>query len=119
MKKYPKYYNKKTLLEELASSSGNILENLVLIESLNQTKTKSISISKLLQESSQLQQTLDKEREVYRELAIKGATTFIIIKDLQKINNMYRFSLSYFVKLFVQALQQKAEFGKSKSLILR
>jgi dynein heavy chain 2 len=31
----------KTLLEELANSSGNILENTVLLESLNQTKAKS------------------------------------------------------------------------------
>lgn len=29
------------LLEELANSTGNILENTVLLESLNQTKSKS------------------------------------------------------------------------------
>lgn len=45
----------KTLLEELASSQGNILENKVLIESLNQTKIKSNTIAKSLHESTQLQ----------------------------------------------------------------
>jgi dynein heavy chain 2, cytosolic len=76
----------KTLLEELASSTGNILENTVLIESLNQTKQKSQTISLSLQESSKLQENLDQQREVYRMLAVKGAQLFISIGDLKKIN---------------------------------
>jgi dynein heavy chain 2, cytosolic len=47
------------LLEELATSTGNILENKQLIESLNQTKSKSSTIQKSLLESSELQQSLD------------------------------------------------------------
>jgi dynein heavy chain 2 len=72
----------RTLLEELASSTGNILENRVLIESLNQTKSKSTIISKSLLESSELQASLDQQREVYRPLAQRGATLFILISDL-------------------------------------
>jgi len=39
------------LLNELASSSGNILENKTLIDSLNQTKIQSNQIEKSLTES--------------------------------------------------------------------
>lgn len=66
-------------MEELASSTGNILENTALLDSLNQTKSKSQIISKSLEESSQLQQNLDQQREVYRNLAQKGASLFILI----------------------------------------
>mmetsp|Transcript_20379 Transcript_20379/g.17677 ORF Transcript_20379/g.17677 Transcript_20379/m.17677 type:complete len:306 (-) Transcript_20379:301-1218(-) len=94
----------KALLEELASSSGNILENKTLIESLNQTKSKSNIIATSLKESSHLQESLDKEREVYRGLANKGSQLYIVITDLQKISNMYRFSLAMYLGLFKKCL---------------
>ncbi len=95
----------KALLEELASSTGNILENKTLIESLNQTKSKSTIIAQSLRESSALQESLDKEREVYRSLAHKGSKLFIVMNDLQKINNMYRFSLAMYIRLFKKCLE--------------
>ena len=94
----------KVLLEELATSSGNILENNSLIESLNQTKEKSKIIEKSLKESSELQESLDEQRNVYRGLAVKGALLYMLINDLQKANNMYRFSLKLYVKLFNKSL---------------
>ncbi|EGR28544.1 hypothetical protein IMG5_173090 [Ichthyophthirius multifiliis] len=98
------------LLEELANSTGNILENTVLLESLNQTKSKSQTISQSLQESQKLQENLDQQRDVYRFLAIKGAQLFICINDLKKINNMYRYSLNYFIQLFKMCLKVKNQF---------
>ena len=44
----------KQLLDELANSEGNILENKALIDSLNQTKQQSTQIEKALSESHQL-----------------------------------------------------------------
>lgn len=49
----------KQLLTELANSKGNILENKVLIDSLNQTKTQSSQIEQALGESKNLQVSLD------------------------------------------------------------
>lgn len=49
----------KQLLTELANSTGNILENKTLIDSLNQTKIQSNQIEKSLSESKNLQVSLD------------------------------------------------------------
>ena len=49
----------KMLLDELANSEGNILENKALIDSLNQTKTQSNQIETALDESKKLQLSLD------------------------------------------------------------
>lgn len=49
----------KQLLTELANSTGNILENHSLINSLNQTKIQSNQIQKSLEESKNLQVSLD------------------------------------------------------------
>lgn len=49
-----------SLLEELASAKGNILENKELLESLNKTKESSATIEKSLEESIKLTDSLDK-----------------------------------------------------------
>jgi len=79
----------KQLLTELANSSGNILENKTLIDSLNQTKIQSNQIEKSLTESRGLQVSLDEQREVYRNFAHIGSNLFMVFGDLIKMNNMY------------------------------
>lgn len=77
------------LLDELANSEGNILENKSLIDSLNQTKQQSTQIETALEESKKLQLSLDQQRNVYRTFANIGSNLFMVIGDLIKINNMY------------------------------
>ncbi|XP_051782842.1 cytoplasmic dynein 2 heavy chain 1 isoform X2 [Erpetoichthys calabaricus] len=98
-----------SLLEALATSQGNILENKGLIESLNQTKASSALIQESLSESHRLQVFLDQERDAYLPLAEIASKMYFIITDLSKINNMYRFSLASFLRLFQRALQSKKE----------
>ncbi|KAJ3215292.1 Cytoplasmic dynein 2 heavy chain 1 [Dinochytrium kinnereticum] len=101
-----------SLLKELASSDGNILENTSLIESLNETKSKSVSISNGLQESHKLQVALDAERDKFSPLSEFGSSLFFVVSDLKKLNNMYDFSLASFLRLFEQALKSE---GSSKN----
>ena len=103
-----------SLLEELASAEGNILENKSLLESLNQTKAKSSTISTSLEESLQLQASLDQERDSYLPLAQFGSSLYFAIGDLSKLNNMYRFSLSSFLRLFQRALQSQQDLGNTE-----
>jgi len=97
------------LLEELANSEGNILENKALIDSLNQTKQQSMEIENALEESKKLQTSLDQQRNVYKNFAYIGSNLFMVIGDLIKINNMYQFSLQFFIKLFKRALDTKPQ----------
>ncbi|KAK3283536.1 hypothetical protein CYMTET_8768 [Cymbomonas tetramitiformis] len=94
----------KSLLQTLATSTGNILENHALIESLNETKVKSNTIKESLAESSQLQESLDKQRNVYRPIAERGSKMFFLMHDLRTLNHMYQFSLSVFIHIFKKAL---------------
>lgn len=97
----------KNILDELANSTGNILENKQLVDSLNQTKTQSSEIEKALVESQKFQQSLDTQRNIYRSFAAIGADLFMVIEDLIKINNMYQFSLASFIGMFKKALESK------------
>ena len=90
----------KMLLQTLATSQGNILENKELLESLNEAKVKSNTISESLDESTRLQKSLDEQRRMYLPVAMRGSLMFFLLQDLSTINHMYRFSLSTFLKLF-------------------
>ena len=94
----------KKLLEELATSEGNILENKSLLQSLNNTKASSIEIKKLLDESKEQEASLDKQCDVYRPLAILGSVIYTMLQDLKKANQMYQFALGGFMKLFQKVL---------------
>ncbi|XP_032214095.1 cytoplasmic dynein 2 heavy chain 1 isoform X5 [Mustela erminea] len=106
-----------SLLETLATSQGNILENKDLIESLNQTKASSALIQESLKESYKLQVSLDQERDAYLPLADSASKMYFIISDLSKINNMYRFSLAAFLRLFQRALRNKQESENTEQRI--
>ena len=97
----------KKLLESLGNSTGNILENKPLIATLEQTKKQSSQIETALNESGQLQVSLDQQREVYRNFSIIGSNLFMVFGDLLKMNNMYQFSLAAFIKLFNRALDSR------------
>lgn len=107
----------KNLLETLANSTGNLLENKELLNSLNETKSKSNTIAKSLTESKDLQQSLDQQREVYRPIAQRGSAMYFLIKDLSTINHMYQFSLGAFLQLFRVALSQDSPPGNVSSRI--
>ena len=95
------------LLQELASSEGNILENKTLLSSLNELKSKSMTVKDKLEEASQLQESLDGQREVYRTIAQVGSRLFFTLLDLRRVNPMYRYSLPMFLALFKKALGAK------------
>jgi len=95
-----------SLLEELASAKGNILENKELLESLNKTKESSATIEKSLTESHRLTESLDKEREVYLPLAETGSKLYFVIVCMDAVNSMYKFSLNAYLGLFQRALKK-------------
>ncbi|GFR12638.1 cytoplasmic dynein 2 heavy chain 1 [Trichonephila clavata] len=110
-----------SLLQELASARGNVLENEELVASLNKTKSSSNEIAIGLKESHALQLSLEEERKMYLPLAEFGSTLFFLMTELRKVNNMYCFSLVSFFKLFNQALEislsNKEEGGRIGKLI--
>ncbi|KAL2095874.1 hypothetical protein ACEWY4_008022 [Coilia grayii] len=106
-----------SLLETLATAQGNILENKDLIDSLNQTKASSALIQESLSESHRLQASLDQERDAYLPLAESASKMYFVITDLSKINNMYRFSLASFLRIFQRALQSKQECENTEARI--
>jgi len=98
-----------SLLETLATSEGNILENVKLLDSLNETKVKSETIKEALQKSKELAVDIDSERQVFAPIAIQGSKMYFLIEDLKHVSHMYQFSLPVFLAQFKKILEVEGD----------
>ena len=83
-----------TLLYELANSTGNILDNTDLIETLEKTKTKAVR-----SRSSRRRRHLRRSTSrcaAYRPVAKRGSILFFVMSLLSTLNNMYELSLALY-----------------------
>ncbi|POM59710.1 hypothetical protein PHPALM_31519 [Phytophthora palmivora] len=94
-----------TLLRELSSSSGNILDNEELIATLDETKNKATEISAKLELSSFTKDEITKAREVYTPVALRGSIMYFAMAALATIMKMYEISLASFLTVFHTALE--------------
>ena len=97
-----------SILTDLSNSDSDILENKVLIKSLQEAQKKSILISRDLKESQATQEKILKTTSLYRPSAKRGSVLFFSLSSLSEISPMYEFSLSSYLVVFRKALQDSA-----------
>ena len=96
----------KNILKLLAEANEDtILDNVELIETLEKSQTTSVEIKIKIEESQVLEAKIEKVRNSYTDVSIRGSILFFVIKDLALIDPMYQYSLQYITKLFVLALK--------------
>ena len=93
-----------TELDASASSDLPLVDNEPLIEVLNTAKSKSVEISKALEVAAETNENIEKNRDTYRDAAMRGAILFFSIDGLSAISSMYEYSLSSYMTVFINAL---------------
>ncbi|XP_033631251.1 dynein heavy chain 3, axonemal-like [Asterias rubens] len=93
------------ILEVLSSSEGNILEDETAIKVLSSSKTLSEEISAKQEIASKTEKEIDETRNGYKPVAIHSATLFFCISDMANIEPMYQYSLTWFINLYLQSIQ--------------
>ncbi|CAG9558411.1 unnamed protein product [Danaus chrysippus] len=88
------------ILRLLYASSGNILDDEELIETLNESKETSEIINARLEETEATEVSISAAREKYRTVATRGAVLYFAVAQLADIDPMYQFSLKYFNQVF-------------------
>jgi len=96
---------------DLASSTGNILDNEELIATLESAKLKSVEISAKLAESEITKVDINKTRAAYAPAAKRGSILFFAMASLSNIMKMYEISLASFLLVFKRALIGGAQGG--------
>eukprot|EP00118_Oscarella_pearsei_P005341 m.24505 g.24505 ORF g.24505 m.24505 type:complete len:2538 (+) comp28630_c0_seq1:2-7615(+) len=100
-----------TLLRELATSTGNMLDNTELIRTLEETKSKATEVFEKLRQSAQTAAEIDGIRDGYRPAARRGAVLFFVLADMAVINSMYQYSLSAYLDVFNHSLKKSLPDG--------
>ncbi|KAF8278750.1 Inner arm dynein 5-1 [Trypanosoma cruzi] len=94
------------ILHLLTSSTGNILDNEPLVNTLKEAKETSEAVTTSLEVSERTQKDIELARNRYRPVATRGAIIYTVISQLSGLDHMYQISLDFFKKLFVQSLQR-------------
>lgn len=95
-----------SLLRELSTSTGNMLDNVELINTLENTKAKATEVGTKLVLAEQTSKDIDKLRDGYRSVARRGAILFFVLSDMASVNSMYQYSLSSYLEVFAYSLRK-------------
>eukprot|EP00927_Polykrikos_kofoidii_P031997 TRINITY_DN2738_c0_g1_i1.p1 TRINITY_DN2738_c0_g1~~TRINITY_DN2738_c0_g1_i1.p1 ORF type:complete len:3358 (+),score=626.85 TRINITY_DN2738_c0_g1_i1:1049-10075(+) len=101
------------ILALLSSSTGNILDDEELIETLSSSKIMGTKIEEQVKQQEITAVQIAEVRQVYKYHSLRCAALYFIIGDLCIIDPMYQFSLDWFMIMFVQSIKQ-AEAKESK-----
>jgi dynein heavy chain len=102
------------LLQRLANSTGDILDDIELVENLEKSKMLSVEISEKVEIAKETQIAIYDASEAYRPAANRGALVFFLMNELNMIHSFYRFSLDSFIIVVKRAIDIVAESMKPK-----
>ncbi|XP_031792253.1 dynein heavy chain 10, axonemal isoform X1 [Piliocolobus tephrosceles] len=95
-----------SLLRELATSTGNMLDNVDLVHTLEETKSKATEVSEKLKLAEKTALDIDRLRDGYRPAARRGAILFFVLSEMALVNSMYQYSLTAFLEVFGLSLKK-------------
>ncbi|XP_027269695.1 dynein heavy chain 10, axonemal isoform X2 [Cricetulus griseus] len=95
-----------SLLRELATSTGNMLDNVELVHTLEETKSKATEVSEKLKLAEKTALDIDRLRDGYRPAARRGAILFFVLSEMALVNSMYQYSLIAFLEVFGLSLKK-------------
>lgn len=95
-----------SLLLEIASNKGNMLDNIELVETLENTKSSAHEVMTKLYLGEVTAADVNKLRDGYRPVAKRGAILFFVLADMAMVNSMYQYSLISYVEVFIYSLRK-------------
>jgi dynein heavy chain len=96
------------ILYLLSNSTGNILDDTVLIDTLSSSKKTSEEIKERMREAAVIEAEIVVQSELYRPVAKRASLLYFVIADLGSVDPMYQYSLQWFTSLFVKGIGMAA-----------
>ena len=94
------------LLYRLATSQGDILADVELIEGLERAKITSTEINAKALIAKETEKKIVESRKAYVPVAERGALTYFLVDQMWVLDHMYRFSMANFVTIFKKGMDQ-------------
>ena len=90
----------KLLLQALNESSGNILDDDKVIDTLETLKREAAEITRKVEETDLVMREVEQVTAEYLPLAQACSSVFFILEQLNLVNHFYQFSLRFFLDIF-------------------
>ncbi|KAH0574694.1 Outer-arm dynein gamma [Spironucleus salmonicida] len=97
------------LLYKLSNSTGNLLDDVELIDVLNNTKKTAEEVKIKLVVAVDTERKIEEARQDYLPIATRGALLYFVICDLTSQNHMYQTSLNQFTNIFDLSIQDSPQ----------
>ena len=107
------------LLQALNQSRGNILDDDVVIETLETLKKESAEISRKVAETDGVMSEVETVTQEYNTIARACSAVFAVLEQLHHLNHFYQFSLQYFTDIFDAVLHRNANLRDVKDYSTR
>ncbi|KAM3857822.1 dynein axonemal heavy chain 2 [Diretmus argenteus] len=105
------------ILRLLKESTGSLLDDMELVNTLQTSKVTAIEVSEQLESSEQTEIKIDSAREAYRPCAQRASILFFVLNDMGRINPMYQFSLDAYINLFNLSIEKSPRNHKLEERI--
>ena len=109
----------KRLLQALNESRGNILDDDVVIETLETLKEEAGEISRKMTETEGVMAEVETITLQYISIARACSAVFAILEQLHHLNHFYQFSLQFFVDIFASVLHSNPRLQATKDYSAR
>jgi dynein heavy chain, axonemal len=96
-------------LRLLNESKGPILENEMLISTLQSAKETTVTVKEALATAEVTEREINFVREGYRSGAKRAAILYFVIQDLANIDPMYQFSLAAYNDIFKLSIEKSTK----------
>ena len=101
----------KRLLQALNESRGNILDDDLVIETLEKLKKEAEDISRKMAETDGVMSDVETITKQYSTISRACSAVFSVLEQLHHLNHFYQFSLQFFVDIFHSVLHNNANLS--------
>ncbi|KAH9824443.1 dynein heavy chain and region D6 of dynein motor-domain-containing protein [Melampsora americana] len=90
----------KSLLQALSESTGNILDDDKVIDTLETLKREAAEVGRKVEETDVVMREVDEVTAEYLPLAQASSSIFFVLEQLNVLHHFYQFSLRFFLDIF-------------------
>ncbi|QRW00298.1 cytoplasmic dynein 1 heavy chain 1 [Ceratobasidium sp. AG-Ba] len=102
----------KLLLQALNESTGNILDDDKVIDTLETLKKEAAEITRKVEETDVVMREVEQVTAEYLPLAQACSAVFFVLEQLNLVNYFYQFSLRFFLDIFDHVLHNNPNLAK-------
>ncbi|RDB29164.1 Cytoplasmic dynein 1 heavy chain 1 [Hypsizygus marmoreus] len=114
----------KLLLQALNESTGNILDDDKVIDTLETLKREAAEITRKVEETDVVMKEVEQVTAEYLPLAQACSSVFFVLEQLNIVNHFYQFSLRFFLDIFDYILRHNpnlknvSDYGLRRDILL-